>query len=554
MPFRELREGLANSYPLGTSERFKLLDAYERVLNGTIYDHLQYPYSNETDGGTYIPMMQRRPAVIYALPSIVVGQCAALMFGDEQSPTIRCWSQEGDNPFEAVEKAIETIVDRCDLEACMLEAVETGAPGSVAIICRSVGDERELYWEVQAGKFCRPVYDSANPLRLIGLVQIYPTKAKDLFEAGYTRDEIVDPGQKPEDIRPEADYWVRIEFDRLWERRFIPMSASRYQQIGTHDAHGRLVQWVPDEKRSVSHEFGVVPVVYIRQFTSKGIDGICLFGKIVDICYEIDYQLSQRGRGLRYSADPLLAISRGELASQNITGPIGEDALRDSSGKVAKTAANILDLEAGAKAEVLEITGQGLQEMGEHIKQLREYALEVLGGMKSSSEHEKGVQSGKALDKLWEVLRLLVKRLRIPYGNRGLLPLIRLIMAGIARGAIVVPDVNPSDVDPKAPMRLIWPQMSVPQGAELLAEAEALVYLGGGTTREGYRVLDDDTVTRLAANRLGLTDPNAVVKAREAADAEDEKAAAEALEQQQQHAITLAAAKPKPAPPQRGNG
>lgn len=527
MAFRELLEGLQASYPIGTSERYRRLDLLERFLEGRQYDHLEHPWQTERQGD-YIPMRKRRPAVVYRLPNIVVTQAASLMFGDEQAPTVRCWSEEGDNPFEAIEKSIETIIDRMDLEACMLETAITGSVGSVAIILRAT-DELEPYWEVVSGKCCKPVYEFTNPNKLIGLVQIYPTKAQDLFDTGYTKEELAAPDQDPDDVLPDHDYWMRIELDAREERRYIPLSAEEYQRLGTRRADGSIVAWVLDKERSAPHHFGVVPAVFIRNLLKKrGLDGECTFEGVTDICIEMDYTISQCGRGIQYSADPLLAVARGELESQSIAGPIGEETQRDNAGGIAKTSSNVLYLENGAKAEMLEITGKGIETGREHVKLLREYAMETMGGMKSEAEHEKGVQSGKALEKLWEALRLLVKRLRIPYGNRGLLPLLRLIMTGIQNGAITVEDVG--SVDPKAPMRLIWPRMSIPHGADLQAEAAGLQLLAGQPEQGIPALLPRKNIVLLAANATGLTDGNAVLQEWEKQAAEDEQKVQEKAE------------------------
>jgi hypothetical protein len=300
---------------------------------------------------------------------------------------------------------------------------------------------------------------------------------------------------------------------------------------------------VQDITRSSTHNFGVTPVVYIRQGKHKGIDGECFFaGGPVDMMIEIDYLMSQVDRGIRYAGDPLLVIERGELAAQQLSGVIGDDTRRADDGGVAKTSSNIMTLEAGGKAALLEMTGEGLKTGQEQISKLRESALEMMGGMKSESKHEKGTQSGRALEKLWEDLKLVVKRLRVPYGNRGLLPVIRLIMLGIKRGAVKVEDAE--SVDPKVSMRLLWPKMTTPSGAELLSEAQAYEILMGGSDKVPVVVIDPKTVAEMAANNLGITDANAAVVARENAQKELDAKMQASKEADQNHALKLAAAKP----------
>ena len=520
MAFREILEGLDSEYPIGTSARFKALDGYERVLKGTLYQHIAHPFEKEYDGNTYIPMRQRRPAVIFNIASIITNQVAGLMFGDEQAPTIRCWNRdgaEGENPFDRLENALEVIIDRLDLEACMMESVVEGSVGSCAIVLRSLPD-KSAWWDVVPGKYCRPVYADNDPRTLIALSRIYNTTGQDLIDAGY---EDVDGAG----IDANRTYWMRVVLDKVAELCYLPLTAEKYQRLGQMDPNTqRKIEWALDTERCFDHPFKVVPAIWITNLIGKsGVDGPCTYAAIVDLSVEIDYMLSQIGRGFRYSADPLLAISRGELAGQGYSGPIGENTMRDSGGKIAKTSSNVIELEQGAKADMLEIAGTGLSAARDYVKTLREYAMEVLGGLKSDAEHEKGVQSGRALEMLYETLKLLVKRQRVAYGNRGLIPLLKLIMHAVTVGAIEVEDVDAKDLNAKAPMRLIWPQMITPHGSDLLAEASALQLLAGGSMRNPVRLLATDTVTRLAANSTTLTDANAAVTERQSED--DEEAA-----------------------------
>jgi hypothetical protein len=62
-----------------------------------------------------------------------------------------------------------------------------------------------------------------------------------------------------------------------------------------------------DDDRSMSHRLGFVPMVWIRNLPGgRGVDGACTFRAAIETGIEIDYQLSQAGRGLKYSSDPTL--------------------------------------------------------------------------------------------------------------------------------------------------------------------------------------------------------------------------------------------------------
>ncbi|MFC6519739.1 hypothetical protein ACFQAT_08085 [Undibacterium arcticum] len=58
-------KNLRSTYPKDSDypERTHLLLALTRVLDGSLYDALEYPFSTEKNGaGEYIPLAQRRPS------------------------------------------------------------------------------------------------------------------------------------------------------------------------------------------------------------------------------------------------------------------------------------------------------------------------------------------------------------------------------------------------------------------------------------------------------------------------------------------------------------
>ncbi len=298
------------------------------------------------------------------------------------------------------------------------------------------------------------------------------------------------------------------------------------------------------------HNFGCTPAIWAKapNADSRDIDGPCIFGAAVDTIVELDYQLSQIGRAYKYTADPLLAVKRGELNvnqySPSGSKPISTDL--DGAGKPIKSATNVIDIEPGGDAKLLEITGSGLTAALDFVQKLREYALESIGGMKSDSETQKGAQSGAALEILYQALVIVVKRLRIAFGNRLLLPLVDLLLRGVERGELTIPGVT--GVDPQSiVMRLKWPQWMTPTGSDFLATAQGWQLLAGGSAMAPVPILDRETVTRIAATNLGFQDAEALVKSVD--DQADADAQADLDKQQQQQQL---AAQNQPATPPKG--
>ncbi len=111
----------------------------------------------------------------------------------------------------------------------------------------------------------------------------------------------------------------------------VTRSMTQTDNIGSHDAGitkarlgssqipiGKSLPAVIDTARSVSHQLGAVPIVWIRNLpgsptTGDNADGACTFAAAMHSQVEIDYQLSQVGRGLKYSSDPTLLLKDPSL-------------------------------------------------------------------------------------------------------------------------------------------------------------------------------------------------------------------------------------------------
>ena len=118
---------------------------------------------------------------------------------------------------------------------------------------------------------------------------------------------------------PDQDYWFAREWDDEFETWLLPSLAGGESQAA------RLV----DEARTVRHALGFVPIVWIRNLpgassTGDPSDGACTFRAAVETSIEIDYQLSQAGRGLKYSSDPTLLIKEPASIDAEIVRSAGQ--------------------------------------------------------------------------------------------------------------------------------------------------------------------------------------------------------------------------------------
>ena len=169
----------------------------------------------------------------------------------------------------------------------MTEAATRGSIGSAAILLRVL--RGRVFFQILNTMFLTPTWNPEEPDTLSQVVERYKLSGRALQQAGY---EIDDPG---------AEHWFTRCWDMESETWFEPYP------VGGSD---RLII---DEQRTVHHRLGFVPITWIKNLpgpssTGDVNEGACTFRSAIETQIEIDYQLSQAGRGLKYSSDPTLLL------------------------------------------------------------------------------------------------------------------------------------------------------------------------------------------------------------------------------------------------------
>ncbi len=390
--------------------RARRLDLMRRVLDGTLYDALPYEFHDErSPSGEYVPLRRRRPSVRYALARVVVEDSVALLFSEGHFPGIA-------SPDAEVRSALAAVARDCRLNQIMTEAALRGSVGSACILLRILGGRPFL--DVLDAAWLTPVWGAETPDVLSEVTERYKVPGRDLLAAGF---DVPDPA---------GTYWFQRRWDAHEETWFVP------QPVGL-DAPMR-----PDAGRSIRHGLGFVPLVWIRNLPGGAApDGACTFRSAVETSIEIDYQLSQAGRGLKYSSDPTLLIKE----------PVGLE------GELLRGAGNALVVSEKGDARLLEIGGTAAQAVLEYVRTLRDLALEGVHGNRSDPSRLGAAQSGRALELMNQGLIWLADNLRVSYGEGGLLQLLRMVL----RAAQVYPlqaggQALPA-LDPAAALSLVWP-------------------------------------------------------------------------------------------------
>ena len=290
--------------------------------------------------------------------------------------------------------------------------------------------------------FLTPTWDPYAPDTLLKVDELYKTSGTDLIRNGYTI------------ANPDQQFWFARRWDTDGEIWFDPAPIDV------------LNPFTVDTVRTVPHKLGVVPIVWIRNLpgtpsTGDKSDGACTFAAAMHMQIEIDYQLSQAGRGLKYSSDPTLLLKDPTL----------------SDGEIIKGAGNALIVSEKGDARLLEIGGTASNAVIEYVRTLRELALESIHGNRASPERITAAQSGRALELLNQGLIWLADNLRISYGEVALIQLARLIARASQTYQLVVLGEKTAPIDPSVSLSLKWPRWYPSSAEDRQKDAQSLTTL-----------------------------------------------------------------------------
>jgi hypothetical protein len=462
-------------------ERAGRLVALRRVLDGTQYDHLAHPFSDEKRSGTgeYIPLKDRRPSVRTNLCRTVVDDVVSLLFGDGHFPTILATA-------EATRAGLAALAKRKALGELMMHAATVGSVGSVAIWFRAI--EGRPYFDVLPTEYLTPVWRRTDPDALESVEEKYKVPARRLRDMGYAVAE--DAGM----------HWFRRVWDAEAETWYQPWPVSEREHAP-----------VADPARSVTHGLGFVPLIWVRNLPGGDrVDGCSTFARAIDTVVELDYLLSQGGRGLKYSSDPTLVLKGG-----------------DENAGTAHTggAASALVVPPEGDAKLLEINGAAAGAVLNHIRELRTTALEMMHGNRAHPDKMTAAQSGRAMELLNQGLVWLAGKLRTSYGEGALLALLRMVCRAsqVVKGGLLIGNARVTLADDG--LGLKWPDWYPPTADDRVAEVNALTaaITGGVVSRETavqtamsfYDI--EDLQAELSRIKADMAEADARTKALEAA-------------------------------------
>jgi len=462
------------------------IDVLTRVLNGTIYDGLTYQFHEEqSPSNEYVPVRDRRPSVRTGLIRTVVDDSVSLLFSEGHFPTLQC---EDENTKEA----LTAFTKNAKLNLAMIDAATRGSVGSVAILVRFLS--KRVFLSVMDTTYLTPTWKADEPDTLEKVTELYKVTGAQLVAAGY-------------DVKADSvKYWFKREWNAAAETWYTPWKVSDKKAVPSID-----------EKRTTKHNLKFVPVVWVKNLPGgDAIDGEPTMGcEAINTVIETDYQLSQAGRGLKYSSDPTLLIK--------------ESAATDDGKPMVRSASNAIVVGAEGDAKMLEINGTASEAVLKYVEKLREFALERLHGNRSNADKLSAAQSGRALELMHQALIWLADKLRASYGEGALLDIYRMVVAGSQVYPLTIAGKSYNRLSADKPITLTWPAWFPPTADDIQTLSTALA----GLIRVG--ALSRETAIKTIAAMFDIED----VKAEQSLiDAERKALLAEMPEAQTKVAVT----------------
>lgn len=455
--FRQISERINYAAWVRYDPRYKNLDIFDRLLDGTFYDEIPNAFYDEAQPGSNdpIPLKDRRPSAQYHLPRMVARWCARKLFAGRHVPRIV-------HPDKAVMKKIMKMAKKAHLFETMMNAATLGSVGSVAVTFRvdkKDKGETAIDLTVWRAKYCQPKFNDNGDLDELRLA--YSTSGAQMLSLGFTNDVL------GREIDATDKYWFIRDYTRQHEITYIPIQRDEWNPVEGAQREGVFLS--PSMDDLVEHGLGFVPGHWFKNLSGGcAPDGACTWEDAIPNSIEIDYTMSQIGRGVRYNCSPQPVI-KGEILNNDGGVTRGPTHYIHLAGDRKDAEGNVL---GGGTAMLLEMNGAGIKASLEYVKELHNMALEQISAARKDPEKMKGPLSGRAMEFLDEDSHDLAMELRTSYGEHGLLPLLKKILR------VTDPDMDVENIGLK------WPRMyqPTPQDIQFLIAglAQAIDPMGVG--------------------------------------------------------------------------
>jgi hypothetical protein len=431
--------------------RFRKLDLFDRLLDGTFYDGLKHSFYDETEGmgqaAVPIPIDQRRPSTQYRLPRMVARWSSRKLFSGRHVPRIK-----HDDP--KAKARVEALIVSTGLYRKMMEIAFRGSVGSVAATFRvetnpaADGKNEDVRCGVNVwkAKWCWPSFDTMGELSALRIAYL-------TWPAAFAAMNL--PDLKP--MEPNRQYWFIRDYLTNSEVTFQPVLKEDWDPCNGFKEGATEHELTPWDTHT--HDFGFVPGHWFKNLAGgEDPDGACTWEDAIPDSIELDYVFSQVARGTRYNCAPQPVIignlmNPGDMTRGPAVALFLEPGRKDPEGNV---------INAG-DAKLLEMTGKGIEAGLMVVDKLHDHALEQISAARKDPQRMKGVLSGRGMEFLDQDSHDLVMELRTAYGDEGLLPLLRKMCVAVYDGEIDA-----------ARIALQWPRLNQPEAADISSMADGI--------------------------------------------------------------------------------
>lgn len=394
--------------------RFKKLDLFDKYYHSTQYDDKQPWSRSRNDDGTYVPIKDRKPSVIYNIPKLLIERAASKLCGQRAFPKVTIPEDPlTEELVGLLMKASKFKTKAMDFGTHMLKS------GAVFVKFAYINGTPKV--DVYNPKHCFPIFNEST----------------DQLDAIRIQYKFKDQNAQ---AKFKKDVWKWFRLDITKNQEVIYDSPEIKQGAESSDPEFEIVE-------VIDHNLGFVPGEWIVNGEVSGsIDGEAIIEDILPISDAINYQLSQSDQAIMYTQDPQL-VFKGMSSEET------DDFIRSST--------KAWNLGREGEAAFLEIGGSGLEIGKDHEKRLNQKAQDLAKVVILDPERMAGVaQSGRAMEIMHGPFVDLVHEIRPWLGDYGIVPFLQKMVAAaiilVERGESIAIQFPEGYAPVSLEIELIW--------------------------------------------------------------------------------------------------
>lgn len=403
-PILQLEQAIKVAQFLGNTQRSRRFSRASQFYWGNQYEDL---YDWEDD----VALEKKKPKVHIRLVKDAVDDAAAHLFGEGQKPEFSVEKLPGDieinNGEEGEENENKKRLD--EINSILSDLMKGSGLDDELLEIARLGN---LHGTVAVGFH---VFDDRVDVEVIKVADTKPTFGRDDRRRAVELDigfrELLELDERWLEVQEDRDTGEekRYHHRRIWKPNEI-VEFKPIEEEGREVEDAEQLDWTVDPERTVEHELGFVPAVWIQNLPVSGdIDGQAIVEEPErKIEEEINYTLSQTGRALRYNQEPQ---------------PVFKDVRNfDYKSPVKRSADQVLSIEStkdgNAEADLLELQGAGVGQVKEYVSKLRDFFRAITRSTRQDPEKKGQAISGAALKRLLRPLLMLIGQERGQYGPK----------------------------------------------------------------------------------------------------------------------------------------